>query len=126
MENNSFFGRYALTLLSVAAVLWLTLAPDPLPDNDAELWPGFDKCVHLLMMGEICGVWLWNRFRKRQVKVAGILAIVVAVAAFAGVIEIIQESMGMGRSGDIGDWEAGCMGIVASAIAWALGRFSQP
>lgn len=126
MRVKSFLARYAFTLLSFLAVLWLTLAPEPLPDTGDELWPGIDKCAHLLMMGAVCALWLWNRFRNRPVNLGAALLIVVAVAVFAGVIEIIQESMGMGRSGDLGDWEAGCMGIVAAAVAWGLGRASQP
>lgn len=37
------------TLLTAAAILWITLTPDPLPDDDFTLWEHADKIVHFLM-----------------------------------------------------------------------------
>lgn len=42
---------WLLTTLTVLAILWLTLAPHPLPDNDIPTFEGIDKVVHACMFG---------------------------------------------------------------------------
>lgn len=46
---------FTLTAIVTAAVLYLTLVPKPLPDNDIEWFEGADKVVHAIMMLGITG-----------------------------------------------------------------------
>lgn len=118
-----------LTLVTLAAILWLTLAPDPLPDEmDIPLFPGADKVVHGLMMAGL--VWAacldlmrkdrslphWRRLRSMTVGV-----IVVLVCLFGGGIELVQKAMAMGRGADPLDFAADAAGAaVAGVIVLAL------
>ncbi|MBO4944856.1 MAG: VanZ family protein [Muribaculaceae bacterium] len=116
--------RYLPTLLSILLILWFTIAPDPVPEDTPELWPGADKCVHLLIMGFVTAVWLTDRFRRRTFSWWPSVLITFAVIAMAALIEVVQGAMGLGRSCDINDWIAGSVGAVAAACAWLLGRFT--
>ncbi len=40
-----------MTAVVVLAILWLTLAPKPLPDSDVHWFEGADKVVHGCMFG---------------------------------------------------------------------------
>lgn len=116
--------RYLPTFLSILLILWLTIVPDPMPEDTPELWPGADKCVHLLMMGFVCALWLTDRFRHRAFSWWPTVLITFAVIAMAALIEVAQGAMGLGRSCDINDWIAGSAGAVAATCAWLLGRFN--
>lgn len=109
-----------LTCLTVSAILWLTLAPHPLPDDDMPMIPGLDKLVHACMFGGLyfvmgLDVAIWRTAHKKTVfpllkrKTALILAL--AAAALGGGIEIAQGVMGLGRGCDIMDFVADVAGI---------------
>jgi VanZ family protein len=113
-----------LTAVTVAAVLYLTLVPRPLPDMDMPMWEHTDKVVHALMM---LGV-LWaanvdimrrNRIRWCRMRLSSMVWLTVAVMAFGGVIELAQGAMQMGRGADWVDFAADCAGaVVAAVISW--------
>lgn len=109
-----------LTGVTVAAILWLTLAPHPLPADDIPMIPGLDKVVHACMFGGlyfmVCvDVAIARTVRKKAVfpllrwKTAVMLA--VAVTAFGGVIELAQGAMGIGRGCDAADFAADAAGV---------------
>lgn len=118
---------WMFSILVIAAILWLTLAPDPLPDNDLPLFPGFDKVGHACMFGGLyfAAAFDWStRHRKSHIcpdtsfklpaKYA--IAILVATIAFGGAIELIQGAMGMGRGCDIFDFLADIAGVAVAAL----------
>lgn len=117
--------RWVATALVILVILYLTLVPRPLPDNDIEI-PGLDKLVHAVMFGGMAAVACVdtakrgrNRFvalRRRQVWV-----VAVATAAFGGAVEIAQGVMGAGRSGDVLDFVADCVGVAAGVLVAAKG-----
>ena len=55
--------RYWPSMVTLAAVLWLTLAPQPLPDLDVPPFDGLDKVMHAVMMGGLAGAFMfdWRR-----------------------------------------------------------------
>lgn len=113
--------RWVTTALVVLAILYLTLVPRPLPDNDIEI-PGLDKVVHAVMFGGLAAVACIdaamrgrNRFvalRRRQVWV-----VAMAAAAFGGAVEMAQAAMGAGRSGDMFDFVADCAGVAVGILS---------
>ncbi|MDE7387963.1 MAG: VanZ family protein [Muribaculaceae bacterium] len=121
--------QWTLTAVVTAAVLWLTLAPHPLPDEmDVPLFEDIDKVVHAIMMGGLAaaaaldtmrrhkggrnGARRWERLRPRACVI-----IIVAVSIFGGAIELTQEAMGLGRGAEWGDLTADIVGaIIASLI----------
>lgn len=118
---------WMFSILVIAAILWLTLAPDPLPDNDLPLFPGFDKVGHACMFGGLyfAAAFDWStRHRKSHtypdtgfnLPAKHAIAIALAAIAFGGAIELIQGAMGMGRGCDIFDFLADTAGVAVSAL----------
>ncbi len=109
-----------LTLICLAAILWLTLASEPLGDNDIQLFPHADKLVHAIMFGgfALCIILDWVRKRNwlgctRNVAVlAAISSIVLGIMT-----EIGQQAMHIGRSGDPIDLVADSIGAILFAAA---------
>lgn len=123
-----------LTTVVVLAILWLTLAPQPLPETDIPLFPGADKLVHAIMFGGLAGVLCLDRdlWRARKLRRTGVLpepstlipprnvliiiCIILVSAIFGGVIEMLQEGMHAGRTGDAWDFVADAAGAVIGGI----------
>lgn len=109
--------RWVTTALAVLCILYLTLVPRPLPDNDINV-PGLDKVVHAVMFGGlvyVAGIDL-SRMRRRcyrQLPVGRAVCVAVAAALLGGVIEIAQYAMNMGRGGDFYDFLADMAGAAA-------------
>lgn len=108
------------TGLTLLLVLWLTLAPDPLPEDTPELFPGVDKLVHAVMMGGITGAIIFDikrtTARQKKIPVRTIVIVCLAVAAFSFADEVAQSLMGIGRSGDVFDFLADCAGIAIARV----------
>lgn len=121
------------SLVVLVAVLYLTLYPNPLPDNDIPLFPGADKVVHALMMFGLSGCVAYDYMRSRYGKgktdppkrmLSCLLAFTIL---FGGVIELLQSWMDLGRSEDIIDFVADAVGaimaFVVELLCWT--RFRQ-
>lgn len=132
--QNSF-SRFVLNIpagvlsgLVFWTILWLTLAPHPLPEEDLPMFPGMDKVAHACMFGGFYFImvldsvtWRFAKCVKRSeqlpaamvVNVPKMLVVIFAVAscALGGVIEIVQDAMNMGRGGDIFDFCADVAGV---------------
>lgn len=122
---------YTLTAITVAAVLYLTLVPDPFQGaQPVVLFPGADKVVHAIMMA---GVYLClaidHMRRNRQwcrLSVPAYWIIYVAVVAFGGAIELAQGAMDMGRGCDMADFIADIAGTTAAAVTLTLLPWPRP
>lgn len=112
----------ALSAFALALLLWLTLAPKPLGDNEIHLFPGADKVVHGLMFGGVAfalcfdyGLRQWKRdIIPARYPRRWLLGVFIFVTLLGGVIELLQESMGMGRGGDWLDFAADALGAALS------------
>lgn len=105
------------TVVVTVAILWLTLAPHPLPDNDLPLFEGADKVVHFLMFGGLAAALCFDVRRSTgRLSVMATWLIALAVSLFGGVIEMLQNSMEMGRSGDYIDFTADALGAYLCAF----------
>lgn len=104
--------RLALYALASAILLVLTLAPqDELPQ--AGLGDKWEHAVAWFVL-TLTGLALAPR-RPR--------AIALYALAFAGVVEVLQATMGLGRHGDWRDLAADALGVAAAfAVAWPLRR----
>lgn len=121
MKTKLFLSTWWPTALTLGAVLWLTLAPDPVPDTGVELFPHADKVVHAIMMGGLASMLFFD-YRRSPVRGRHILTrkrvIVMAscVAMFAAIDEWAQGAMGLGRSSDILDLLADWTGIILASV----------
>lgn len=108
---------HAGTILVGAAILWLTLAPHPIGDQEIPLFPGADKIVHALMFLGLCGIFLVEmqiigKLRKSVAAVATICTILMGIG-----IEYLQRLMGLGRSFEAADMIADTTGALIAGIA---------
>lgn len=126
---------WILTIVVSLAILYLTLVPQPLPDDTPKLFPGADKVVHALMFGGLTFVILldrqrranchpnkgdsWNTFWQPLSK-----SFVWTVAAFSAlvgiVIECLQWVMGLGRGFEVADIVADTIGSFVFATLWLV------
>lgn len=102
-------------LLWALAIVALTLAPA----KDVPGWPWaervqLDKWVHAFLFGVQCvllGLAFTRACPSRGRTGLYLLAAFLAVA-YGGIIELLQESMGNGRHGDVQDLLADAAGVV--------------
>lgn len=127
---NSFLSKLYPGLLSgltVLAILWLTLAPHPLPDNDIRMFEHADKLVHALMFGGLVFSMvvdreLWYKRRYEQTgrlprkRTSTLLLFAIGGTLFGGAIELLQGAMELGRGCDPVDFLADAAGAFLSAF----------
>ena len=111
--------RWVSTALVVLAILYLTIAPRPVPDNDIDI-PGLDKLVHVVMFGGLAIVAFIDTARRSRRSFnmptrMSVGVIVVITILFGGLVEIAQELTGLGRSADWLDFVADAVGVIAGA-----------
>lgn len=110
-----------LTLFTVLAILWLTLAPKPLGEEPPSLFPGADKLAHAIMFGGLTLMMLLDRQRKdmwRKV-IPGIAVLIALTSSIFGIaIEFLQNIMGLGRGLEIEDMEADTIGSFFFMALW--------
>ncbi|TFU94683.1 hypothetical protein E4T81_02155 [Barnesiella sp. WM24] len=118
---------FTLSIIVTLAVLYLTLVPKPLPDNDIEWFEGADKVVHAIMMLGVTGclgIDYLRRYGKRETNAPAMLIIVfvLSTGVFGGLIEVAQGWMNLGRGEDLNDFIADCIGALAggflSLVLW--------
>lgn len=142
-NNKPLFPRLAaaitrlpagtLTILTILAILWLTLAPDPLPSTGMKLFPGADKVVHACMFGGLFFMVYLDRdgtYRKRRTpwnpaqRMRFTIFAAMGCALFGGAIELAQDAMRMGRSADWLDFVADGAGVALATVLtpWIVRR----
>ncbi|MDE5653654.1 MAG: VanZ family protein [Muribaculaceae bacterium] len=111
------------TLLCVAAILWLTLAPHPLGDQKLPMFPGADKIAHALMFFVFTLCVLLDTLHMRRCR--RLQLPIVALISFIGMgmgvgIEYLQAAMHMGRSFEFMDMAADAFGAILAGAVWIL------
>lgn len=108
---------YTATAIIAAAILWLTLAPEPIGDSDLQLFPHQDKAVHAVMFMSLTLAVIVDR-RRRELKSRRVHLAVAACASvvLGGLTEALQQCMHLGRSGDWLDFAADIAGVAAAAV----------
>lgn len=109
-----------VTAVTFAVILWLTLSPHPLPDNDINWFTGVDKVCHAIMFG----FFAWIGASETLVHFPGmrsnrraVVWVWAGVSAFIGVaVEFLQASMGLGRTAEYGDMLADAAGALLAAL----------
>lgn len=115
------FPSWTLTIVTLAAILWLTLSPRPLGEVEVRFFPGEDKVVHAIMFGFLVIMILIDRRRKNSsIREEERFAwfTFAGVSILGVVIEFLQEAMDMGRSLDVYDMAADAAGALLATLAW--------
>lgn len=106
---------YQPTVVVLVAILYLTLLPQPLGEEDISLFDGADKLVHFIMFGGLTGTYIFDRCRmSRPLSMRGALLTALASALLGVFVEYMQYAMHMGRTGN----------DIYDALANTLGAFS--
>ena len=108
-----------LALLWALGILVLTL----MPSSDVPHWPWaaqvhLDKFVHAFLFGVqgvLLGLAFANRRTWRSPAHPFLLALLIAIL-FGALIEVLQEDMGAGRSGDVWDLVADGAGALLGYV----------
>lgn len=115
--------RWLCTVVCLLAILYLTLVPDPLGDEDLPLFPGADKLVHGLMFFGLTLCMLFDDMRSRGWRMLSLPAISLISLIGMGIgigIEYLQEAMDLGRGKEFWDMVADAFGAIAAGTLWIL------
>lgn len=108
-------------MLTLAVVLYATLASDPMGADELPPIPYLDKLIHAVMMGGLLGAIAFDLQRRncqRNVLTpATMWWLFAAVMAFSCIDEVAQGSMDMGRSYDPLDLVADAVGALVAVFA---------
>ena len=99
--------RWLLTAVCSGLILYLTLVPKPLPDNDISFWEHTDKLVHAIMFGALYVCLALDLWRGQPA--------LISIAA-GGIIELLQGAMHLGRGADPLDFLADSVGVIVAML----------
>ena len=114
-----------LSGICILIIIYLTLMPKPLPDMDL----GFDfsdKIAHLILFFGATCVFYFDYIKSRyphHPRTDVVIAVTLSSIIFGGIIELLQELMGMGRHQDIYDFVFNSIGAVLAFVAGKLYLF---
>lgn len=116
-----FLRKYPLSLLVIAAIVFLSLFNPPKTKLDTVTY--IDKIAHVCMYGGLeLIIWLeYLRHHAGLEKVKIILLGIIAPIVLGGAMEVAQALLTQNRSGDWIDLVADTVGVLAGA---ALGYFA--
>ncbi len=122
MKKRLKIPPYLPSTLVTAIILYLTLAPAPLPDTGLPLFPGADKLVHAAMFGALAYLLIADTARSRHSTPHAVTAlfICIAVALFGGAIELLQKAMNLGRGAEWLDFLSDALGAFLAWILWQV------
>lgn len=112
-----FVAAYWPTMIVVAVILYATLFPDPMPVDDMELIPGMDKLIHAIMFGGLVGAVAFDYSRSHDIACPArrtMVLFAVCALIFGGVIELLQDAMGLGRGAEWADFAADSLGALVA------------
>ncbi len=100
--------RIALYALATGVVLYMCLAPTRDVPGTSLLW---DKAEHAITWGILTGAGLMLSPRRPR-------SILLFCLSLGAGIEVLQATMGFGRSGDWRDFAADSLGAGLALLAW--------
>ena len=111
-------------MITVAAILGLTLLPVPKVAEELPLFPHADKVVHFLMFGFLAAVIWWDWSRHKLLLKAPLRYLwpsAIAAMALGGAVELLQGAMHNGRGADPIDFIADASGaLLLPLVVWKL------
>ena len=119
------------SLIMLALVAYLSLAPNPLHVGDTLLFPGSDKLAHVLLYFVTVCVLILDYAKWRlphHVKLEKLLAITAFTIVFGAVMETGQLAMRLGRSFELLDILCDAVGAIAGFLFvkyWYMHKFRK-
>lgn len=133
MKFYNYIPTWLFSTLVVVAIIWLTLARDPLPSGAFPTFEGFDKVGHACMFGGLYFALAFDLSLKRyrdgckeesRIGIAACALMAGFCVVFGGVVELLQDVMKEGRSSELLDLVADVAGVLVSVSVtpWVLRR----
>ncbi len=133
MKFYKYIPAWLFSAAVIVAILWLTLARDPLPSGAFPAFEGIDKLGHACMFGGLYFALAFDlslaRFRrggkeKSRLGIATCVLMAGFCVVFGGAVELLQEAMREGRSAEALDFLADVAGVMVSVAVtpWVLRR----
>lgn len=96
-----YIPPYQPTIAVLVAVLYLTLLPQPLGEEEIHLFEGADKVIHFIMFGGLTGTFIFDRWRiGHPLCVWQALLVALCSALLGALVEYLQYAMHFGRTGN--------------------------
>lgn len=113
--------KWLLSIVCVAVILWLTLAPHPFGDEELPMFPGADKIVHGVMFFGLTLSLLFDTLRYKHwhhLSLPLIAAMSLASMGLGILIEVVQPLFGRGFE----YWDMGVdiTGAILGGALWTL------
>lgn len=104
-------------MITLCAILYITLWPTPVGADEVNLFPGADKLVHAIMMGGLLSAVLFDHRRAQRI-ISSIYIFKVGFwcVVFSAFDEIAQHVMNLGRSWSFSDFLSDVAGIVIASF----------
>lgn len=119
MHRRTRWRRLVLGAYTLGVLVLMFM---PAPPTPSYLPADFDKIVHLGLFFVLAALAFWSSVGARR---PSVMLIVVACAALAAAIEVVQSFLGY-RTGDPKDFIAGTLGALAGAlVAQSVAKFSS-
>lgn len=115
--------HWVLAAVCLGAVLWLTLSPHPLGDNDFNYFFGIDKVAHAVMFMGLTLCFLFDAMRARGWAPLRLPAIAFWSLLSMGVgifTEYMQWAMNVGRVFEVPDMTADAFGSILGGVIWIM------
>lgn len=99
----------------VAVILYATLNSDPVAVDSLPPLPHLDKLIHAVMFGGLFSALCFDRYRSgHPLTLAAKVAFALCSALAGGLDELAQSAMDNGRSAELLDFIADCVGIAVA------------
>lgn len=122
---------YLYSITVTVLILYLTLVPNPLPDDTPAMFPHADKIVHAVMFWAFYTSFAIDRMRQQikdglssRLSRKWLATIMTTTITFGLAIEIAQFAMGLGRGCDMLDFVADVVGAVVASYTFRPIRHS--
>lgn len=112
---KNILRNYWPSALVCSVILYSTLASEPALADDLPKIPHLDKLIHAIMFGGFAGALCFDYSRChacRKVNAKTMFIFSLVAIAFGGLIELLQNAMQIGRSGDWLDFIADTVGVI--------------
>lgn len=118
---TDLFAPGVAPAIAFVALTCLCLMPSASVNVEGPL-PYFDKVCHFVAFGALALLAVRDLWRKGvALRVATVVGVVVVVALYGGVIELLQGLPSIGRSCDLSDFVADVAGATVGAVVSVMG-----
>lgn len=113
---KTFIADFWPSMLTLAVILYATLAKDPVGAEELPPIPHIDKLIHAVMLGGLLSAVAFDMSRKSKHRLSKktLWILFACVCAFGLADEALQAIPSIGRGCDPADFAADCFGALVA------------